>query len=220
MSHPDDELDEDEEGEEGGVARLPGPALWPLPASRSSVLELTVGDTPLALAVRDESSTGPPCTRLYVAGQLVGGLRPSPVSRSRTAVLDAAGRRLGSIVLHSSPGVRLMWVFSRQPRPHLVCRATRALLPPSNTWLFAPRCHTHDRGGWYLEWEGHERSDRPGGLHPAIHVLAAALDSLDAEARRQARSEMVASWTNWVRRPFRSSAKSESAAPAKGGAAE
>ena len=43
----------------------------------------------------------------------------------------------------------------------VMCRAKRAWLPPSATWLFPPRCATHMTGGWYLEWGGYKHRDHP-----------------------------------------------------------
>lgn len=41
-------------------------------------------------------------------------------------------------------------------------------------------------GGWYVEWAGHEASEHPAWLDPAVCVLSAGFDTLDYErARRQ-----------------------------------
>lgn len=70
----------------------------------------------------------------------------------------------------------------------MVCRARRAWLPPSYLWLFKPLAHTHDIGGWCLEWAGHSQSEHPAWLHPSVLVLTAAFDSLDHE--RQGRQPL------------------------------
>lgn len=88
-------------------------------------------------------------------------------------------------ILHRSwtPGVSHdIWFYrTRTPQPRLLARLRRRWLPPSHAWLFPPRDPSHDVGGWLIEWEGAGAGAKPGWLHPAVFVCAAALHSLDAE---------------------------------------
>jgi len=79
----------------------------------------------------------------------------------------------------STPGVNHWW-FSGAGR--LLCRAKNAWIPPSDVWLFPPRALTHDVGGYSVEWEGEDKSHRPGFLPPAAFVFVLAFDALHQEA--------------------------------------
>ncbi|OVA17072.1 DnaJ domain [Macleaya cordata] len=86
------------------------------------------------------------------------------------------------------------------------CRCSRARLPPSKFWLFEPRCHMHDIGGWYIEtfgrdkkgrtvpsqrqWDSFDAIEQPEQrLHPAMYLLALAYRTLDLEdAKRRKRT--------------------------------
>ena len=77
----------------------------------------------------------------------ISGLRGS---FDRATVLDATGVPRHVVVAHATPGVtHLHWFDARTG----VCvgRGTRAWVPPSDLWLFAPRSDDHDGGGWYFE---------------------------------------------------------------------
>lgn len=73
-----------------------------------------------------------------------------------------------------------------QLRKGLLCKATRAWLPPSQLWLFAPRQDTHDADSWYLEWAGHDRVQWPS---PDVFVMYCAFVTLDGEAGREKGTE-------------------------------
>lgn len=62
-----------------------------------------------------------------------------------------------------------------------VAKARRPWLPPSSFWLFKPRVHTHDTGGWVISWPGHHQEAKPGWLCPEVIVFIIALDTVDQE---------------------------------------
>lgn len=77
----------------------------------------------------------------------ISGLRGS---FDRATVLDATGVPRHVVVAHATPGVTHLHWFDAITG---VCvgRGTRAWVPPSDLWLFAPRSDDHDSGGWYFE---------------------------------------------------------------------
>lgn len=104
-------------------------------------------------------------------------------------LLTPSGNPLGLIGRMHTPGVRHMW-FCRNAATdvRVLCKATRAWVPPSRTWLFPPRCETHDVGGWCFEWEGPSQGViREGGLPPEAFVLLVGLETL-AREQQEARA--------------------------------
>ena len=77
----------------------------------------------------------------------ISGLRGS---FDRATVFDADGAPRHVVVAHATPGVTHLHWFDAITG---VCvgRGTRAWVPPSDLWLFAPRSDDHDAGGWYFE---------------------------------------------------------------------
>jgi hypothetical protein len=86
-----------------------------------------------------------------------------------------------------TPGVHHLYFYLPGTQgSRVIARLQRRWMPPSSTWLFPPITETHDRGGWVVEWEGHEAQQKSGWMHPAVFVLTAGCYSYDIEARRQA----------------------------------
>jgi hypothetical protein len=80
------------------------------------------------------------------------------VSALDGVVTDAGGTTRHRIVAHATPGVtRLAWIDAAAGV--VVAKATRAWLPPSDAWLFAPRSRDHDIGGWYFELRGGRKEE-------------------------------------------------------------
>ena len=77
----------------------------------------------------------------------ISGLRGS---FDGATVFDAKGEPRHAVVAHATPGVTHLHWFDAITG---VCvgRGTRAWVPPSDLWLFAPRSDDHDAGGWYFE---------------------------------------------------------------------
>ena len=46
------------------------------------------------------------------------------------------------------------------------------------------RDYAHNVGGWAVEWEGYDKSTRPGWLNPAIYLLIASCYSYELEVQR------------------------------------
>ena len=67
-------------------------------------------------------------------------------------------------------------------KKRVVCRCTRAALPPSSMWLFTPRMPSHNVGGWYVEWVGEEKRGHPASLDPEVVVLLAAVETIKNES--------------------------------------
>jgi hypothetical protein len=97
------------------------------------------------------------------------------------------GKLMAVLYRYHTPGVHHVYVYlPGKPgagASRVLARLQRRWLPPSATWLFPPRAHTHDRCSWVLEHEGFDARDRPGWMHPAVYVLLAACYSADMEAR-------------------------------------
>lgn len=127
-------------------------------------------------------------------GELVAALLDGAVLRPFTGEVLA--------IIHSSwtPGVSHdIWFYrTRLPQTRLLCRMRRSWLPPSHTWLFPPRDAAHDVGGWLVEWEGFQSREKPGWLHPAVFLCAAAVRSRDAEGRGP--SWLQRRWRGFVER--------------------
>lgn len=66
---------------------------------------------------------------------------------------------------------------------HCCCR--RAWLPPSASWLFAPRNHAYDVGGWYFELPEDDAGLPAPDLHPHMVVLLAALRSYERRSQHR-----------------------------------
>lgn len=103
------------------------------------------------------------------------------------SLLDGDKRLLGSCVLYATPLVTHLTLLSAAGR--VEWRASRAWMPPSSLWLFAPRGASHaaqsGASSWYFEQRLRERR-RADLLPPAAIVLVAALHSLDRERGRRA----------------------------------
>lgn len=92
-----------------------------------------------------------------------------------------------------TPGVHHVYFYLPGTQgSRVIARLQRRWMPPSSTWLFPPLTDTHDRGGWVVEWEGHEAQHKSGWMHPAVFVLTAGCYSYDMEARRFAEPGMSA----------------------------
>jgi hypothetical protein len=105
--------------------------------------------------------------------------------------------RTHTLLQYRTPGVEHMsWMG---PQRRVEARATRAWLPDSQHWCFAPRAETHDKGSWYIETReetreekrgekrGEKRAEKPLAhqvqptLQPLVICMAAAYRTLDGE---------------------------------------
>ncbi|KAI3953213.1 hypothetical protein MKX01_042208 [Papaver californicum] len=122
-------------------------------------------------------------------------------------VYNNSGTQTHVIMKHRTLMVKHMhWYQAGKEVSPCECRCSRARLPSSKFWLFEPRCHMHDIGGWYIETFGRDKkgktvpSQRQWGsfnefeqpeqrLHPAMYLLTLAYRSLDLEdAKRRKRT--------------------------------
>ncbi|XP_026392397.1 uncharacterized protein LOC113287768 [Papaver somniferum] len=122
-------------------------------------------------------------------------------------VYNNSGTQTHVIMKHRTLMVKHMhWYQAGKEVSPCECRCSRARLPPSKFWLFEPRCHMHDVGGWYVEtfgrdkkgktvpsqrqWDSLNEFEQPEQrLHPAMYLLTLAYRSLDLEdAKRRKRT--------------------------------
>lgn len=172
-----------------GSAKQPPEEAWDFDAEGRSgsglnVLELRLtGGELQATAVRCPSRPGAPAKIYDAAGCWVAGIIDDTIILPRQGLNTAA-----AMLFHAkTPGVQHLWFCSMvkgRQVGRLLCRAKRAWLPPSSTWLFPPRAETHDVGGWYFEWEGYDNQEDADAnwVDPPVFILFAALFTLDREA--------------------------------------
>jgi hypothetical protein len=121
----------------------------------------------------------------------------SPIS-SATKIINANNQHTHTMMHIKTPFVRTLTFISEHYnnnnqssikmkrnvpfKKRVVCRCTRATLPPSSMWLFTPRMPSHNVGGWYVEWVGDEKRGHPASLDPEVVVLLAAVETIKNES--------------------------------------